>query len=134
MYLRINCRVGGRYCGKCCVGTEMPLTKEDIRRIARLGYRPDDFVVWRDGLPRLKNVDGRCVFLDPQEMRCTIYPYRPEGCRFYPIVYVVGVGVTVDPLCPKAATVPREEVVRLTPKFLNYLRRLEKEYGVKLLI
>ena len=51
-------------CVQCCLETEMPLLKKDIKRIGRLGFGCDYFVVNRDGWLQLKNYDGRCVFND----------------------------------------------------------------------
>ena len=105
----------------------MPLTEEDIERIESLGYRREDFVVvGDDGIPRLRNVDGHCVFLDVKTGRCKIYPYRPLGCRLYPLVYVPGVGVTVDPECPLANKIPRNVI----EKYARYIVELVKRiYG-----
>ena len=63
----------------------MPLSRSDIERISRQGYRFKDFVVKRKRERRLKNRNGRCVFLGDDG--CTIYSFRPEGCRLYPLVY-----------------------------------------------
>jgi hypothetical protein len=62
----------------------MPLSRSDIARISRQGYRFKDFIVKRGRERRLKNIRGRCVFL--RDDGCAIYPFRPEGCRFYPLV------------------------------------------------
>jgi len=125
--LRLDCRLAdGRYCALCCYSTEMPLSRKDIERIASLGYSIDYFVEYVDGVPRLRNVDGHCVFLDPSTRRCQIYPYRPMGCRLYPLVYVPGEGVDVDPECPKAYTIDRKTVEKLAPLVL---RLVEEVYG-----
>ena len=86
-------------CVKCCVDTRMPLTRIDIERISRQGYRSKDFVVKRRKERRLKNRDGRCVFLG--DNGCIIYSSRPEGCRLYPLIYNEndGKGVVHD-FCP----------------------------------
>ena len=86
-------------CVKCCLETRMPLTRFDVERISKQGHRIKDFVVKRKRERQLKNVDGRCVFLG--EDGCTIYPFRPEGCRLYPLVYDEnnGKGV-IHGLCP----------------------------------
>ena len=99
-------------CGVCCVGTEMELLAEDIRRLIEAGYRLEDFAVEKDGVYRLKNVDGRCVFYDAESRRCKIYSIRPVGCRLYPLIYD-GSGVDVDKTCPTWHTVPRSELERL---------------------
>jgi Fe-S-cluster containining protein len=72
-------------CVKCCVETRMPLSRIDIERISQQGYRFKDFVVKRKRERHLKNRNGRCVFLG--DKGCIIYPFRPEGCRLYPLVY-----------------------------------------------
>lgn len=86
-------------CVECCIETRMPLTRSDIERIKKHGYRVRDFALKRGRERRLKNVNGRCVFLG--ENSCTIYSYRPEGCRLYPLVYDedTGRGVIHD-YCP----------------------------------
>ncbi len=110
----------------------MPLTKEDIERIEKLGYSRSYFVqVDENGIPRLRNVNGHCVFLDPRTGRCKIYPYRPLGCRLYPLVYVPGEGVIVDPLCPKARQVPKD----IIDKYSRYVIKLIKTiYGEEVLL
>jgi hypothetical protein len=30
---------------------------------------------------------GRCIFLDPLELLCFIYPVRPNTCRLYPVSF-----------------------------------------------
>ena len=77
----------------------MPLTENDIARIEAIGYSRSDFAVKDGRIFRLRNVNGKCFFLDSKN-RCKIYNHRPEGCRLYPAVYD-GKGVTVDKFCPK---------------------------------
>jgi hypothetical protein len=86
-------------CVKCCVETRMPLTRLDVERISEQGYRVKDFVVKNGNIRRLKNVDGGCVFLG--EDGCTIYSFRPEGCRLYPLVYDKNLGRgVIHGVCP----------------------------------
>jgi Fe-S-cluster containining protein len=108
----------------------MPLTPDDIERIRGLGY-PTDYFVERgaDGVPRLRNVNGHCVFLEPSTGRCRIYPWRPVGCRLYPLVCVPGQGVTLDPECPRASRVPVTAVKRLAPYVAELVKRV---YGKSL--
>jgi Fe-S-cluster containining protein len=109
--------------------TEMPLTRRDIERITSLGY-PLEYFARRgaDGVMYLRNVNGHCVFLDPDTGRCKIYPWRPEGCRLYPLVYdPENDEVIVDPDCPLADTIPKHVVKALEPR----VRKLVKElYGL----
>jgi Fe-S-cluster containining protein len=79
----IPCRDHG--CHDCCIRTRMPLSQGDIERIRGLGHRLRGFAVKVDGEWRLRNSSGRCVFLSGDG--CGIYPFRPEGCRLYPLVY-----------------------------------------------
>jgi len=77
----------------------MPLSRIDIKRISRQGYKLKDFVVKRKRERRLKNSNGRCVFLG--DNGCKIYSFRPEGCRLYPLVYNENNGkVVIHDLCP----------------------------------
>ncbi len=96
--LRLPCRLIG--CTRCCIGTQMELTREDIERLEKLGYRREEFAVCEDGVCRLRNVDGRCYFLG--EDGCRVYEYRPLGCRIYPAVCVEGEGIAIDSYCPLA--------------------------------
>ncbi len=86
-------------CVKCCIETRMPLSRFDIERISRQGNRFKDFVVKRRKERRLKNSNGRCVFLG--DNGCIIYSFRPEGCRLYPLVYNENNrNAVVHDLCP----------------------------------
>ncbi len=120
----MNCAENGVYCGKCCFETEMPLTEEDLRRIESLGYRKEEFSISFAGIVRLRNVNGKCYFLD-EKNRCRIYEHRPEGCRLYPAVFD-GEKVVVDKICPKWREVKVSEVVRK-----RLVKLIEKVYGRK---
>ena len=87
-------------CVKCCLNTEMLLSNSDIVRIRGLGFSEDFFIVKKNGTARqLKNLSGRCVFHNGQ--RCTIYNYRPEGCRLYPAIFYEDTEETdLDSYCP----------------------------------
>jgi Fe-S-cluster containining protein len=125
--IKINCTVEGKFCGKCCHNTEMPLTEEDIKRIESLGYDRRDFTVKIDGIYRLRNVNGKCFFLD-EDNRCKIYEYRPLGCRIYPIVLDLERGAVVDDLCPKKNEIREEDIRRVEPILRELVRRI---YGLK---
>jgi hypothetical protein len=86
-------------CVKCCLDTEMLLSSSDIVRISGLGFSEDSFMVKKNGYRQLKNLSGRCVFHSGQ--RCTIYKYRPEGCRLYPAIFYDDTEETgLDSYCP----------------------------------
>ncbi len=93
----IPCRMHS--CVKCCIETEMPLVKSDIERIRKLGYKLEEFATKNTGTWKLKNKHGKCVFLKTNG--CAIYPYRPLGCRLYPLVYdETERRPVLDNLCP----------------------------------
>lgn len=78
-------------CGKCCLETKMTISQQDIELI-KTNYpnniREHDFVSKNKIKQfKLKNVEGHCVFLDSLFKTCNIYKYRPQGCRFYPLIY-----------------------------------------------
>ena len=111
-------------CVKCCLNTEMPLSRSDIVRIRSLGFSENSFVVERNGNRQLRNSEGRCVFHNGQ--RCTIYCDRPEGCRLYPVVF--------DQETEEAVTdrhCPHHEEFQLTPRFscevIKLVRKLDVE-------
>ncbi|MGC8544132.1 MAG: YkgJ family cysteine cluster protein [Vulcanisaeta sp.] len=110
-------------CGQCCMNTQMELLPEDIERITSLGYRLEDFAVFDGEIWRLRNVDGHCVFLNPQTMECTIYEDRPIGCRLYPLVYDDVEGPYIDRECPAWNTVDKSEINRLGKYLEVFIRR-----------
>ena len=111
-------------CVKCCIETRMPLSRLDIKRILKLGFRLKDFVVETEDERRLKNSSGRCVFLS--EKGCKIHPYRPEGCRLYPLVYDEDLQkVIIDRLCPYGDEFKIEK--KAVKRLRILLERIEKE-------
>ena len=113
--VKVDCQLESNFCGLCglcCFQTEMPLSEDDIRRLEGLGYRKEDFSIIVNGIRRLRNVNGRCFFLSPDN-RCVIYSERPEGCRLYPAVLNPDtMEVEVDYTCPKASSVAVGEEVK----------------------
>lgn len=75
----------------------------------------------------MKNLEGRCVFLDLAKRGCTIYDFRPEGCRIYPVIYCLDRGFTVNRECPAWRTVSEEE---FRVKSMR-LKKLLMELGVE---
>lgn len=126
--LPVDCRIGGRLCGKCCVKAIVPLTREDLDRLREVGVRVEDVIDQRFGVPVLRLVRGRCVFLDDKTGACRIYPHRPEACRLYPLV-LGNVWVTVDPACPKADKVPRELAEKLAPRVLEFYEKVKLSWS-----
>lgn len=114
-------------CGKCCRETGMELSSDDVKRLVDAGYRPEDFIVIREGVLRLKNVDGWCYFYSPADKRCRVYRIRPMGCRLYPVVYVEGEGIMLDELCPMRHTVSKEEFRRKAKALKKLLKKINGE-------
>jgi Fe-S-cluster containining protein len=67
----------------------MSLTLADVRRLERAGHR-DFYELGDDGALRLRNADGRCLFLTGS--RCEAYPDRPDGCVLYPMIWLTADG------------------------------------------
>ncbi len=113
----------------CCVDTEMTLTRTDVERIKALGYAPRDFLFKTgDGFCQLRNVDGHCYFYNPATRLCTIYEARPDGCRFYPIVYHMRKRkCVVDRDCPSRETVTRDEIRKVCHKVRQLVETLVRE-------
>ena len=113
----------------CCTETEMTLTREDAERIEGLGYDRTDFLVRvMAGFCELKNVDGFCFFYDKETKECRIYENRPEGCRYYPIIYDARrKKCIIDRDCPSGETVTREEVRKVCHKVRKLVDTLRQE-------
>ena len=93
-------------CGKCCLETEMILSQKDLNSIISSlheNIREKDFTFTNnDKQYQLKNKEGHCVFLEPSLKICTIYEYRPQGCRFYPLIFDLNERkCKLDEDCPK---------------------------------
>ena len=71
-------------CGDCC--RVVPhLTKRDIERIKKLGFKKDFFVESISDINLMKMKNNKCVFLkDEKKTSCKIYEARPRICRLYP--------------------------------------------------
>ncbi|TFF84440.1 YkgJ family cysteine cluster protein [Candidatus Thorarchaeota archaeon] len=107
----------------------MTLTQKDIERIEGLGYSRDDFVVQaEDGFLELRNIDGLCFFYDPENRECRIYVNRPEGCRYYPVVYDAQERrCVVDRDCPSWETMDDATIARLCPEVTSLVETLMRE-------
>jgi Fe-S-cluster containining protein len=75
-------------CANCCRTMRIPVTEEDMPRIAgHLGMAPEEFIAAyleqdkEDGGYRMKTIP--CPFLG-DDNKCKIYDVRPENCRGYP--------------------------------------------------
>ncbi|MHA1772288.1 MAG: YkgJ family cysteine cluster protein [Candidatus Thorarchaeota archaeon] len=114
---------------QCCIETEMTLTRKDAERIDALGYSRKEYMVkTQDGFCELRNIDGHCYFYDPTTKLCKIYDARPEGCRYYPVVYHVRKRkCIVDQDCPSRETMSRDEVRKICNKVRRLVETLIRE-------
>jgi len=99
----------------------MPLTNSDMQRLRELGYVREDFSARTQKGWVLRNNRGKCFFL--ADDRCSVYHFRPEGCRLYPLVYDENVAHPIlDRFCPhRDEFTPQEADVR---RLLVLLKRL----------
>lgn len=68
----------------------MELSFADIERIESNNpshWNRDAFCELRGEFYTLKNENGHCIFLNAEINQCSIYENRPQGCRFYPMLY-----------------------------------------------
>lgn len=107
----------------------MTLTREDVERIEALGYDRTDFLVRvMAGFCELKNVEGVCYFYDTETKKCKIYEHRPEGCKYYPIIYDYRRRkCIIDRDCPSGETLSREDVRKVCHKVRNLVETLREE-------
>ena len=104
--------------------TEMILAYSDIERIILQGHELEDFMYYDGFYWRLKNIEGKCVFLR-NDGRCEVYRYRPLGCRAYPIVLDEKHDCVLDDeICPYAYAISKDEFLegcRILSKFFRNL-------------
>ena len=117
-------------CGNCCRETEMILSKKDIENIInsqRIDLKEIDFVKKSiEGFFQLKNVKGCCFFFDNTSNLCKIYEIRPQGCRFYPLIYDSDKNLCVfDRDCPKPELfyTNQNSVRKTCTKIIRYLEK-----------
>lgn len=105
----------------------MILSSEDVQTIMDCGYNKEDFsFVGEEGFIRLKNVDGICFFLRDNE--CSIYASRPQGCKFYPIIFDLDKNkAIVDPDCPLADSILSKTVLSFNKDLKKFIRKIIEE-------
>jgi Fe-S-cluster containining protein len=123
-------------CGKCCIETEMLLSQRDIDLIIRSSsnaFVEDQFVFRNnDGFFQVKNNNGYCFFFDRFFRICKIYEYRPQGCRFYPLIYDFQTQKCVlDYDCPRKELFYHDKKL-LSTKCKELKKFLKKQLKIKL--
>ncbi|MHA2603484.1 MAG: YkgJ family cysteine cluster protein [Candidatus Thorarchaeota archaeon SMTZ1-83] len=107
----------------------MTITRKDAKRINALGYSTSDYSHRVIGsFSELKNVDGHCYFYDPASKECKIYEARPEGCRWYPVVYHYTKRKCLgDDVCPASPNLTRTEIRNVCHKVRRLVEELRRE-------
>ncbi len=107
-------------CGECCLETEMILSSKDIELIMKNSIydlqKKDFFFKINLNHFQLKNFEGHCIFFDLSSKKCKIYEFRPQGCRFYPLIYDTNKNkCTLDLDCPrKEIFYPTNQAFKIT--------------------
>ena len=115
-------------CGDCCLETEMLLSKKDIDRLEKKGFKTKYFSRQNnEGYIVLKNRKGHCIFFDPEQKKCNIYEDRPLGCRLYPIIFDDMKGIIVDTLCPANSKWTENRKTQRGKKVIKLLKKIDSE-------
>jgi Fe-S-cluster containining protein len=85
-----------------------------------------DFTKTREGFRTLRNVNGVCYFYDTERKSCKVYEKRPEGCRYYPVMYCLDEGKPIidEETCNKAYTITKAELKKITPRLTRLVMRI----------
>ncbi len=123
-------------CGKCCIETEMIVSEDDISLIIRKcqNYLPNQAFYFKneDNLFQLKNIEGNCIFFEKNSKICNIYEYRPQGCRFYPLIFDFEKQKCIyDKYCPRTHLFYKEKAV-LNNTCKNLKKFLKKQLNLKI--
>ncbi len=106
----------------------MELSEEDILRLIGLGFKREEIcVIDKDGLARLRNVEGNCIFLSKDEKTCNVYEHRPLGCKIYPVNCDQDGNIFVDEFCKAMGTVSKEELHRKGTTLRRHLQTIDEE-------
>ena len=113
----------------CCVETEMTVTRKDVERLEALGYERSEYLrKGKDNFCELRNVNGHCYFYDADTKLCKIYEARPDGCRYYPVVYDVRKRKCVlDDDCPHREVITRTQIRKICHRVKKNVETLMME-------
>jgi len=115
-------------CGTCCLETEMPLSKKDIKLLLEKGYNIEFFSRLDDeSYFLLRNINGHCVFFDEKNKKCIVYADRPAGCRFYPVIYDESKGIVVDKICPSKKNWSEHQKKSIGKKVIKLIKKIDSE-------
>lgn len=106
----------------------MELSTKDLQRLERAGHAKSEFAErGDDGIWRLRNVEGRCVFLEPKGRECRVYALRPLGCYLYPVNLGPDGTLIVDAICPAGGSLTVEEKKKKGASLRRHLREIDAQ-------
>jgi hypothetical protein len=106
----------------------MLLSKEDITRLEKKGYRKKFFARFdKAGYAKLRNHQGYCVFYNVEKCRCNAYRARPSGCRLYPVICDEDNNIIADTLCQAHETVTEQDKRRRGKRVHALLEKIDQE-------
>jgi len=76
----------------CCCRLLVQVSKADIRRLEKVGHKKEDFIQKKKGKNYIKQINGYCPWLKISKgvAECTVYNYRPDICRVFPLKKILG--------------------------------------------
>ena len=123
-------------CGNCCMDTEMIVSEDDINLIMKEWqiHLPKEKFYFKneDNLFQLENIEGFCVFFKKNSKRCKIYKFRPQGCKFYPLIFDSYMKKCIlDKDCPRTHLFYKEKKV-LDKNCKNLRKFLKKQLKLEI--
>jgi len=93
-----------------------------------LGFKKEEIcILGIDSIPRLRNAEGCCVFLDTSDHTCKVYENRPKGCEIYPVNCDEDGNLLVDGFCKRKETVSKHELRRKGMALRYHLHAIDEE-------
>jgi len=115
-------------CGVCCTETEMLLSKKDIKRLEKIGFSKNLFVVFdKHGYAQLRNREGYCFFYNRLNHQCSVYVERPSGCRVYPVILDEDKGIILDSICESRKSITQSEKNLKSKRVIRLLEIIDSE-------
>ncbi len=108
----------------------MLITDDDIKLILKKyngQIKTEDFTFKnKDGFWQLRNIKKYCFFFNKKTKLCSIYSFRPEGCRYYPLIYLVDIEIcSLDTDCPRYNKFYHDwnDRMLITERLIKYLEK-----------
>ncbi len=110
----------------------MELSVKDLQRLEQAGHDREEIAEkGTDGIWRLRNFEGHCVFLEPKKRTCKIYLLRPLGCYIYPLNIDPEGDLIIDVICPAGGSLTAEERKRKGALLRRHLREIDSQARLK---